>query len=122
MKVWDLDTGQETFTLKGHDGAVVSVAWSADGRRLASSGADRTIRVWDADTGQETLTLTGHALPAYSVAFLADGRRLVSGSADGMVMVWDAGPVPAVGYSSLRRVLTGWEWAVLTGLPWLGMP
>jgi WD40 repeat protein len=54
--VWDAATGQVVLTLKGGGS---SVAFSPDGRRLASGSVDGTVQVWDAATGQEPLTFTG---------------------------------------------------------------
>ncbi len=83
-------TGQEILTLKGHpNGRITSVCFSPVGKRVASSGQDKTVRVWDAATGQELLTLR-HIDDVYSVAFSPDGRRLASGSGDKTVKVWDA--------------------------------
>ncbi|MFM9960467.1 MAG: WD40 repeat domain-containing protein [Planctomycetaceae bacterium] len=47
MKLWDAASGQETLTLKGHTGGVVSVTFTPDGKRLASAGTDGTIKIWD---------------------------------------------------------------------------
>jgi WD40 repeat protein len=81
VKVWDAQTGQELLSLKGHTGAVGSVAFSPDGKRLAGGST-----VWDAQTGQELLTIQG---ASGSVAFSPDGKRL-AGAAGREVKVWEA--------------------------------
>ncbi|MDA1055848.1 MAG: protein kinase [Planctomycetota bacterium] len=80
----------ELLTLKGHTNWVSSVAFSPDGKRLASASGDQTVKVWDVTGGQKTLTLTGHSSFVYCVAFSPDGKWLASASRDKTIKVWDA--------------------------------
>jgi WD40 repeat protein/serine/threonine protein kinase len=95
VKLLNAETGRELGTFAGHEDAVTCLAWSPDGSRLASAGADRTVRVRrvdrDGSPGQEPpLILTGHSEPVTGVAFAPDGARLASASRDGSVRVWNA--------------------------------
>ncbi|KAH7113127.1 WD40-repeat-containing domain protein, partial [Dactylonectria estremocensis] len=56
-KIWDASSGACLQTIKGHDGWVTSVVFSADGQRLASSSYDKTIKIWDASSGACLQTL-----------------------------------------------------------------
>ena len=94
VKLWDSATGKELFTLKRKDEGVNSVAFSPDGRLLAS-GEEHTVKIWDSVTGKELFSLTGHTarnsrLPSRSVAFSPDSQRLASGSDDHTVKIWDS--------------------------------
>ncbi|KAG4442537.1 hypothetical protein IFR05_001949 [Cadophora sp. M221] len=77
--------------LEGHTGGVSSVAFSPDGKQIASGSYDETVRRWDAATGQQMLpALEGHTSYVSSVAFSPDGKQIVSGSYDRTVRRWDA--------------------------------
>jgi hypothetical protein len=80
----------ELQTLIGHRAAVSWVAWSPDGKRLATASSDRTAKVWEAASGRELLTIQGHTSEVYFVSWSPDGQRLGTASADGTAKVWEA--------------------------------
>ncbi|QDT73578.1 Serine/threonine-protein kinase PknB [Lacipirellula limnantheis] len=99
VKIWEVDWAARTYTefrtLKGHRGYAWKVAFSPNGRFLASGSWDSTVKVWDleAPAMTEPVTLKGHAGFVQCLAFSPDGSLLASGSGHaghGEVMVWDA--------------------------------
>lgn len=80
---------QPTVRIAAHRDLIHDVAFSPDGKILATCGYDRLIRLWDVSDGTAIRELRDHSDAVYSVAFSADGRLLASGAADRAVKVWD---------------------------------
>jgi tricorn protease-like protein len=87
--LWDAATGKERQVLRGHQSTVWSVAYAPDGKTLASTSVDKTVRVWDVASGKERLVLEGHQDPVRCVVYAPDGKTLASGSDDRTVRLWD---------------------------------
>jgi WD40 repeat protein/tRNA A-37 threonylcarbamoyl transferase component Bud32 len=89
--LWDAADGRRRATLTGHVGGVTAVAFSPDGRTVATAaGADGLVKLWDAETGQEQATLPGGGDEVRALRFTDDGLDLIAAGADGVAQHWRA--------------------------------
>ncbi|HSS22395.1 MAG TPA: caspase family protein [Pyrinomonadaceae bacterium] len=112
VTLWDVATGQELGALKGHGRGVTQVAFSHDGRWLASAGSDNTIKIWDVAAKTEARTLKGHTSNIESLDFSPDSRLLASASDDGSTFLWDT--TTGEHLLTLISLDDGGEWMVVT--------
>jgi len=91
VRLWNTQTGQPKATLQEHKGQICMLAFSADGKTLATaSREDQAVRLWDTESGQLKAKLEGHARGVTTLAYSPDGKKLVTGSSDGKTRLWDA--------------------------------
>jgi len=90
-KVWDSETGEELLVLAGHTAGLHSLAYSPDGRYIATSSdsPDTTVKVWDAQTGTELYSFGPNPGRAWGLAFSPDSNQLGAGGQGGYIKVWD---------------------------------
>lgn len=112
VQLWDVASGREIAALKSHGRGVTKLAFSRDGKFLASAASDNTIKIWDVENRRELRTLVGHTASVESIDFTPDGRLLASASDDGSTFLWDA----KTGEHLLTMISLddGNEWMVVT--------
>jgi hypothetical protein len=111
VKLWDLATGREVRSFKGHASVtgthnaagMAPVAFSRDDKTLASGGYDESVKLWDVESGRELHTLKGHSGNVTSLVFSGDGKILISGSGDATLKLWEI----ATGRELATLVTTG---------------
>jgi WD40 repeat protein len=94
VRIWDTATGRPAGMLGGHTRFVTCLAFSPDGRTLATGSADNTVRVWDFPSRKERLVYQGHTEGVFCVAFQPDGSRVASSSGTrsnpASIQIWDS--------------------------------
>ncbi|MEE3284847.1 MAG: hypothetical protein VX311_09720, partial [Planctomycetota bacterium] len=87
-KLWNVATGKQVHTFTGHEDFVVGVAFSPNGRQLATASDDGTVRLWNTHTGGELLSISAHQNGTFCVRFSPNGHQLAAGGFS-MVTLWD---------------------------------
>ena len=90
IQIWNINTKECIRTFDEHEGGVVSIDISYNGKRVVSGSNDLTIRIWDMEKSMCIDTLTEHNDWIKSVKFSPDGNRIVSASRDSTIRIWDA--------------------------------
>ncbi|HWL08807.1 MAG TPA: c-type cytochrome domain-containing protein [Planctomicrobium sp.] len=114
ISLWGVESGEMVSNWKGHHADnVLSISFSADGRQLASGGADKLARVTDVATGKPSLVLEGHTHHVLGLSYRSDSRTLATAGGDGSVLIWD------LQTGERLRKIEGWSKEV-TALQFLG--
>jgi WD40 repeat protein/tRNA A-37 threonylcarbamoyl transferase component Bud32/tetratricopeptide (TPR) repeat protein len=110
VTIWDVLSGKQLFKLEGHTSYVMAVAYSPDGSRLATAGADGAVKLWDSSSGQEVFSVPNDQVAVHGIAFSPDGRRLAVAKNQGRVVLWEVGDwTPAWRAARRQRLERMWR-------------
>jgi WD40 repeat protein len=111
LTLWDISSGKEIRTFRGHTGRVNSVAFSPDGSHIVSAARDNLVKLWDTTTGQELRTFRGHAGEVNAIIFSNKPDIYISGGSDGSMRFWSGN----TGEELIKFVgLNDGEWIIVT--------
>jgi len=99
-----------TKKLTGHSVGIERLAWSPDGKQLATAGHDKLVIIWDPFTLNRTKTLDGHQDWVMDVSWSPDGRRLATGGWDEQVIIWDAESGERIRVKKLEEDVQSVDW------------
>jgi WD40 repeat protein len=88
LRLWDLTTGQEIRSFKGHNDYIYSTTFSPDGKYILSGDSNGRMKLWNTE-GEELHTFTGHKSFITSLSFFPNGKTAISASLDGTIKIWD---------------------------------
>jgi len=119
IQLWGAHSGRIISIHSGHTDSVNTLAFSPDGKTIASGSKDETIRIWSVKSGQTINTLIGHLGSVNTLAFSPNGKIIASGSDDNTIRLWDAqsgevintlighsGTIKSLAYSPDGKVIT----------------
>jgi WD40 repeat protein/beta-lactamase regulating signal transducer with metallopeptidase domain len=118
IKIWDVETHKEQRSIDAHEHPVYGLAWSPDGKTIASCGGDwrkqieGTVKLWNAETGEGTTFALSEMRDVWNVAFSPNGKYLaVAGGGNKSVQIWDVARKEAVHTATVAPYARGLTWS-----------
>jgi WD40 repeat protein len=103
VKLWESSSGKLLRTFDGHTENVESVAFSPDGKHIASTSWDKLVKIWGVSAGRELVSFKAHPEWVNAVAYSPDGKRLATGSEDKTIRIWDLDRILAAAASPIEK-------------------
>jgi WD40 repeat protein len=89
LRVWNLESRQQIFTLIGHSDSVNAVAVTPDSKLVISASEDKTVKIWDLENREEIFTFQGHTESVTAITVIPYGKQVISTSSDKTLQIWD---------------------------------